>query len=142
MVKSIPAEDIHETSSDVTRNSLPRSTSTSGLSHNGHQIDQVDVISDWPPHERHFTSALTHSSSSSASGMSSESRTRVQQNDSASGTTWRRAPIRTRTTSTCRPSACVLTTPAIASQSDSSCMSPFLHLNRGYPEPHGAQREG
>jgi len=83
------------------------------------------VISDWRPQERHFTSALTHSSSSSASGMSSESRTSVQQNDSDSGTTWRRAPIRTRTTSTCRPSACVLTTPAIASHSDSSCMALF-----------------
>ena len=36
----------HETSSDVTRNSLPRSTSTSALSHRGHQIDHGDVISD------------------------------------------------------------------------------------------------
>ena len=40
------ANTFHETSNDVTRNSSPRSTSTSQLSHRGHQIDQADVISD------------------------------------------------------------------------------------------------
>src|SRR5271166_5120030 len=125
------ANTFHETSNDVTRNSLPCSTSTSVLSQAGHQIDQAEVISDCSPQARQRTSAVTHSSSSSASGMFSESRTRVQQNDSDSGTTCRSAPTRTRTTSTWRPSAWVLTTPAIASHSDSSCIAEphetFLH---------------
>src|SRR5271165_3351653 len=127
----------YETSSEVTRNSLPRRTSTSALSHSGHSSDHCEVIVDRSPHERHRTSAVTNSSSSSASGMSSWSRTSVQQNVSDSGTTCRSAPILTRTTSTWRPSAYGLTTPAIASHSESSCMTghrrgaahePVLHL--------------
>ncbi len=97
----------------------------------GHNNDHREAIVDWSPQQRHLTSAVTNSSSNSASGMSSKSRRSVQQNESDSGTTWRSAPIRTRTTSTWRPPACALTTPAIASHSESSCTPD----HRRVPEP-------
>ena len=59
------------TSTEVTRNSSPRTTSTSPLSHCGQSTDQRDSIWDCLPHARQDTSAGTNSSSSSASGMSS-----------------------------------------------------------------------
>src|SRR5436309_2077670 len=46
----------------------------------------------------------------------------------ASGTTWRRWPMRTRTLVTGWPAACRFTAPAMASHTDSSCMTASLRV--------------
>src|SRR5581483_11378579 len=80
------------------------------------------------PQAGHDTTAGTLSTSRTLPSRSVPAQSISQLKVRASGTTWRRCPIRTSTRVTGRPPACRFTAPAMASHSDSSCTAASLGL--------------